>query len=347
MKIIFGYSAFLGIILISLFNSAVINAQDDLTEESEKIYLHRQPPESIITMLDIKSGMTIGEVGAGRGRMTVYFAREVGPSGKIYANDIDELSLAYLKGRCRRLGFHNVELIKGEMDDPLLPVKSLDMAVMVLVYHMLEKPDKLLENIKKSLRPGAPLVIIDPVDEEIDREFGIDRSKPGNKPSTITERIRKSAKNAGYDLVRIDSSLSRDLIFFLKPGTEKIKSGEHLVSMILNYNTMAAKEEFEGMKMDTLKYDLSEIEFRTAGYEFIGSRSYPEAVAVLRMGLELYPQSSMLYAEMGEAYFFGGDRIRSKECWQKALDLDPGNPNGKFLLENFDAIFEQVHNGKN
>lgn len=279
MKKTIRYSVTLNIILIFLYNSPALNAQDDLTEEYEKIYLERQPPEKIMALLEVKRGMTIGEVGAGRGRMTVYFSREVGPSGKIYANDIDEMSLAYLKGRCRRLGLNNVELIKGEMDDPLLPVRSLDMAVMVLVFHMLENPDKLLENIKKSLRPDARLVIIDPVNEEIDREFGIDRSKPDIKAPTIIERIGKSAK--------------------------------------------------------------------TTGYEFIVNRSYPEAVAVLSMGLELYPQSSMLYAEMGEAYFFEGDRIKSKDCWKKAFDLDPGNSNGKFLLENFDALFNQVHQGKN
>jgi ubiquinone/menaquinone biosynthesis C-methylase UbiE len=176
---------FLFIILFFHCNNQNLKAQYDLTEEYERIYLQRQPPDKIMALLGIKPGMTIGEVGAGRGRMTVYFAREVGPSGKVYANDIDELSLAYLRGRCRRHGFSNVEIIKGLNDDPLLPEKKLDMAVMVLVYPMLEKPDKLLENIKKSLKPGAVMVILDPPDAEIDREFGIDRSKPDVKTLTI------------------------------------------------------------------------------------------------------------------------------------------------------------------
>jgi len=137
---------YFSIILILLFSSFELTAQYDLTEGWEMQYLERQPPDKIMDLLGIKPGMTIGEIGAGRGRMTVYFAREVGPSGRIYANDIDELSLSYLRGRCRRLGFTNVEIITGKMDDPLLPEKSLDMAIMVLVYHMIDKPDKLLEN---------------------------------------------------------------------------------------------------------------------------------------------------------------------------------------------------------
>jgi ubiquinone/menaquinone biosynthesis C-methylase UbiE len=320
-------------------------AQYYLTEEYEKIYLQRQPPDKIIELLGIKSGMTIGEVGAGRGRMTVYLAREVGPSGKIYANDIDDLSLAYLKGRCRRLGFSNVDIIKGMTDDPLLPEKKLDMAVMALVYHMLEKPDKLLENIKKSLKPGAVLVILDPSDADIDREFGIDRSKPDVKTPTIRERIANSASSAGYQVVKVDTTLPSDIIFTLRPYLEKVKipAGEMLTSITLKNNIKAARKEFEKIKIDTLTYDLSEIEFRKAGYEFIGSRSYPEAVAILEMGIELYPGSAMLLAEMGEAYLMQGDKEKSLESWKRAAALDPENPNGKYLIENFDAVYEQIH----
>lgn len=336
---------YFSIILILLFSSFKLNAQNDLTEGFEKIYLQRQPPDKIMSLLGIKPGMTIGEVGAGRGRMTVYFAREVGPSGKIFANDIDEMSLAYLKGRCRRLGFTNVEIITGKMDDPLLPEKSLDMALMVLVYHMIVKPDKLLENIKKSLKPGATLVIIDPVDAEIDREFGIDRSKPDVITLSIRERIAKSAENAGYQLVKVDTSLPCDIIFTLRPDVVNsiTPAGEILVSLMLNSGVKASRREFERMKKDTLKYDLSEIEFRKAGYEFIGSKSYHEASAILQMGLELYPESAMLYAVMGEAYLMQGDKGKSLECWKRAADLEPDNPNGKYLIENFDAVYEQVH----
>jgi ubiquinone/menaquinone biosynthesis C-methylase UbiE len=336
---------YFSIILILLVSSFELNAQYDLTEEYEKIYLQRQPTDKIMALLGIKPGMTIGEIGAGRGRMTVYFAREVGPSGKIFANDLDDLSLSYLRGRCRRLGFRNVEIVKGVTDDPLLPEKSLDMAVMVLVYHMIEKPDLLLENIKRSLKPGATLMIIDPVDAEIDREFGIDRSKPDVKTLTIRERIAISAKNSGYQLTKVDTTLSSDIIFTLKPvqGLVKIPAGATLVSMILNNNIKTTRREFERMKKDTLRYDLSEIEFRKAGYEFIGSRSYPEAVAVLEMGIELYPESAMLYAEMGEAYLMQGDKEKSLESWKHAAALDPENPNGKYLIENFDTVFNQIH----
>jgi tetratricopeptide (TPR) repeat protein len=223
-----------------------------------------------------------------------------------------------------------------------MPGKSLDMAIMVLVFHMIENPDKLLENLKKSLKPGAELVIIDPVDELIDREFGIDRSKPGAIPP-IAERVKKSASTAGYVIVKTDSSLPQDLIFFLKPVNSKTVAGSAILSLIQKKGIKAAWTDFAKIKADTLNYDLSEMTFRTAAYDFIGSKSFEEAVAILQMGLELYPKSSLLYAEMGESYLFQGDKTKSRECWQKALDLDPGNATGKYLLENFDTFFEQIH----
>lgn len=334
-----------GALLLLLLATTAVNAQYDLTDEWEKGYLKRQPPYIIMDSLGIKPGMTIGEIGAGRGRFTVYMAQQVGPSGKIYANDIDELSLSYLRGRCRRQGFSNIEIVTGMMDDPMLPEKSLDMAIMVLVYHMLENPDKLLENIKKSLKPGASLVILDPVDAEIDREFGIDRSNPDVKAPTIRERISKSAENAGYEVTGVKTFLSNDIIFILHPVIErsKVPAGQLLVSAIIQTGTVRSRLEFERIRKDNSVYDISEMEFRKAGYEFIGSKSYPEAIAVMEMGIELFPESAMLYAEMGEAFLMQGIKEKSLESFRQAARLDPDNPQGKFLLENFDAVFNQVH----
>ena len=75
----------------------------------------------------------IGEIGAGRGRYTVHLARRVGPAGKVYANDISESALSYLRDRCRRDNIENIEIILGEELDPLLPEKALDMVIMVFL----------------------------------------------------------------------------------------------------------------------------------------------------------------------------------------------------------------------
>ena len=333
------------ILFTLLLAGHLVSAQDDLEEPWEIEMNKLQPPAKVMQAIGVKPGMTIGEIGAGRGRYTVFLAKETGPGGKVYANDIDELGLAYIRGRCRRLGIINIETIKGKMDDPMLPENSLDMAIMVLVYHMIEKPDRLLENLKKCIKPGGTLVILDPVDREIDREFGIDRSKPDVKIPTIRERIAKSAKEAGYEVFRVETFLPRDYIFILKPlkPGSGLSAEDILRREILNNGIEAAKTVFTKIKSDTSVYELSENVFRILGYELIGSKSYPESIAVLEMGIELFPSSSKLYGEIGEAYLMLGDREKARNSYKRASEIDPENFETAYLLKDFDALFNEIH----
>jgi ubiquinone/menaquinone biosynthesis C-methylase UbiE len=175
-----------------------------------------QPPEKVMDAIGVKPGMTIGEIGAGHGRYTVHLARRVGRKGKIFANDIDKNALSVLRERCQQENIVNVETIVGKEDDPLFPQKSLDMAFMVWVFHGLDNPGPLFRNLKISLKPGASLVIIDPIDSEIDmeREFVGEKINPNRL--TIKERIEKAAEEAGYEIVRVETFLPKDYIFILQ-----------------------------------------------------------------------------------------------------------------------------------
>lgn len=327
----------------------LLHAQDNLSEEWEEEYFKRQPPDKIMAAIGVKPGMVIGEVGAGRGRFTVYIAREVGQSGKVYANDIDEKALSYLKGRAVRQGFHNIETITGRSNDPRFMDSSLDMAIMVLVFHMIERPDSLLENIKSGLKPGACLVIVDPVDKLIDEEFGIDRSKPGYHPSTIRERIEKSAKNTGYEIIRTETFLPDDYIFIFKPTSkEKRTSAAALIrDEITQSGIEAGKKLFDLIKTDTIQYNLGEQSFLNVAYEFYGRRTIPEAIAMLNMGVTLNPESGGIFFSLGEMYLIYGDKEKSRENFNLSLKYDPDNQNTQYVLKNLDEIFQQTHPEKN
>ncbi len=175
-----------------------------------------QPPGKVMDAIGVKPGMTIGEIGAGHGRFTVHLARRVGDKGKIFANDIDKNALSVLRERCQQENIVNVETILGEEEDPLFPDKSLNMAIMVWVFHGLDNPGPLLKNTVSCLKPGAPLIIIDPIDSEIDMEnefagVPIDPNRP-----TIKERVEKAAGEAGFELVRVETFLPKDYIFVLQ-----------------------------------------------------------------------------------------------------------------------------------
>jgi ubiquinone/menaquinone biosynthesis C-methylase UbiE len=158
--------------------------------------------------IGLKAGMVIGEIGAGRGRYTVFLARRVGDKGKVYANDINKRSLAALEERCRHNDIKNVETIIGEVDDPLFPDNSLDMAFMVWVYHHLEEPIALLQNLRPSLKPGATLVIVDPAPERGGEE--------DSDHATTRERLEDHGRQAGYEVVRVETFLPQDNIFILR-----------------------------------------------------------------------------------------------------------------------------------
>jgi ubiquinone/menaquinone biosynthesis C-methylase UbiE len=191
----------------ALFSVSTIIGQQQSIEEWEAKTFIKQPPDKVMDVAGIKSGMIIGEVGAGRGRFTMHLARRVGSKGKILANDIDAEALAYLRERCQKAGIKNVEIILGEIDDPKYPEEKLDMVFMVWTYHYFDQPIAMLKKLIPALKPGGTLVLVEP-----DPIRG-----PGGKDHGISpERMRKDAAQAGLEVVRIEDFLPWDLIFVLK-----------------------------------------------------------------------------------------------------------------------------------
>ncbi len=206
-----GRIAVFGVLLATSF----LIAQDRTfqIEEWEKRLNRRQPPVKIMDAIGIKPGMIIGEVGAGTGRMTMWIANRVGDSGKVYANDIDKSALEHLRERCQRDGFENVEIIVGEVEDPKLPVNALDIAFMINVYHHLDNPVPLIRNLLPSLKPDGILAIVECDPDKVDwgKEEGCTQKKD----------MVKELKEAGFEVVRIETFLNEDNIYIAKPSTNR------------------------------------------------------------------------------------------------------------------------------
>jgi len=163
-----------------------------------------QQPEKVLEVIGIKPGMVIGEPGAGSGYYTFRLARKVGPTGKIYANDIVEKELNHIKKRVKKEGFTNIVTIKGEIEDPLFPVNELDMVFMSYVLHDLERPAAFLKNLRSYLKPGTPLVILEQSPEKTGDKWHFWKK----------EKILKTLKEAGYRLERTETFLPKDNIYF-------------------------------------------------------------------------------------------------------------------------------------
>ena len=181
-------------------------SSDGLTLPREVELNKRQPPEFVLETIGIRPGMVVGEVGAGRGRYTVHIASRIGPTGKLYANDIDTRALESLRRRCQGLEFKNVEIVTGTVTETNLPPQGLDLIIMVNVVHCLANPIARLKDAGNSLKPDGQLAIV---------EGNLDKA-----PSAAGEWFPRSKllgifDKAGYALAREEASLPKDNIYLL------------------------------------------------------------------------------------------------------------------------------------
>ncbi len=180
-----------------------------LAEPREKAANDIQPPDVVMDLVGIRPGLVIGEVGAGRGRVTVHLAARVGAGGKIYANDIDAAALDYLKARCQRQGIANVEAVLGAAEDARLPKNALDMVFMAWVYHHVTAPVPLLKSLMASLKPWGVVVLVEPTPAHTERA----------SRALTRELVGEEAQAAGFTLdAMIEGRLKEDNIFVLRPA---------------------------------------------------------------------------------------------------------------------------------
>ncbi|MBJ7411063.1 MAG: class I SAM-dependent methyltransferase [Phenylobacterium sp.] len=115
----------------------------------------------LIRGLEIAPGMRVADIGAGSGYHTLRLSPAVGPTGIVYAEDIVEAYISGLRREAERRKLTNIRIVVGTPDDPKLPAKSIDRAVLVHMYHEVENPYALLWNLAGALKPGARVGVID------------------------------------------------------------------------------------------------------------------------------------------------------------------------------------------
>lgn len=184
---------------------ACVHSSDDW----EKDWNKHQPPNEVMDAIGITEGMVVAEFGAGRGRYAVQVAARVGSEGKVYAEDIDEDALDYVKFRCTRDGIDNIETILGDVTDPKLPKESCDFVYCINTYHHIEEPVLLLRNIIPALNPTGRLVIIEHLPEKSPGDGLLGHCTP-------VEQVMADATAAGLEFVEQHSFLELDEIYVFK-----------------------------------------------------------------------------------------------------------------------------------
>ena len=118
-------------------------------------------PDLLLRALELKPGMTVADIGAGTGYYSWRMAERVGKSGRVLAIDVQPQMIALLDREMKRRGVVNVKSTLGTATDPKLPEGTVDLALMVDVYHELEHPYEILSAIVRSLKPGGRVVFVE------------------------------------------------------------------------------------------------------------------------------------------------------------------------------------------
>lgn len=145
-----------------------------------------------IQKIDLSPAYVVADIGAGTGYYTFKISQKV-PQGKVYAVEIQDEMIAYLNNRKKESGIENVEVIKGSNRSANLPDNSVDLAIMVDVYHELEYPHEMLHAIKKSLKSQGKLLLLEYRAEDPSIQI-----KPLHKMSV--EQVNKELQANGFKL---------------------------------------------------------------------------------------------------------------------------------------------------
>ena len=118
-------------------------------------------PDLLLAALALAPGMAVADVGAGTGYYSWQIAQRIGDAGRVYAVDVQPQMIALLTERMRQRGVRNVQPVLGSTTDTRLAPASIDLALMVDVYHELEFPREVLGSVLRALKPGGRLVLVE------------------------------------------------------------------------------------------------------------------------------------------------------------------------------------------
>jgi ubiquinone/menaquinone biosynthesis C-methylase UbiE len=159
-----------------------------------------EDPQFALRLMKVAEGSTVADIGAGSGYYAVRLARLVGPKGRVYATDLQQGMLDLMQRRIQRDKLTNVELVLGTEDDPRLPPASVDLALMVDVYHEFSQPQAMLRRIRAALKPSGRLILL-----EYRGEDAWIPIRPEHKMTVAQAKLEVEAE--GFQLTSVNSRL--------------------------------------------------------------------------------------------------------------------------------------------
>jgi ubiquinone/menaquinone biosynthesis C-methylase UbiE len=153
-----------------------------------------QKPDQVVAALALADGDAVADIGAGSGYFSERFSRAVGPSGRVYATDVQDAMLARLRRRIAALGLTNVEIVRAAFDDPALPDACCTIVFFCSVYNEIDGRVAYMRKVARALEPGGRVAIL---------EYRPDADAPGPPPAMRLDphQVIEELASAGFTLV--------------------------------------------------------------------------------------------------------------------------------------------------
>ena len=159
--------------------------------------------------MKLKKGDVVADVGAGTGFYTRRLARAVGPTGVVYANDIQPELLSDLRTNAASEKITNIVPILGTETDPRLPPATFDWVLLVDVYHEFQQPAPMLAAIRAALKPSGKVALV----EYRETTLSI---RPEHRMSK--EQVLREWLPAGFRLVEIVERMPLQRLYVFEPS---------------------------------------------------------------------------------------------------------------------------------
>lgn len=173
----------------------------------------------LVAALDLQPGQVVADIGAGSGVISLLLAREVGPQGTILAVDIQQEMLDALAVHCKQNHVTNVEPVLGATTSPNLKPGTVDLVIMVDVYHEFDMPYEMLNAMSQSLKPGGRIAFV-----EYRKEDPAVPIKEVHKMSEAQVKQEASGPELGLTWLKTYHKLPRQhVIFFEKTGSSGVE----------------------------------------------------------------------------------------------------------------------------
>jgi ubiquinone/menaquinone biosynthesis C-methylase UbiE len=188
---------------LALFVTLLVTAAAAQRSQSASVATER-----IFEAIGVGPGMTVCEMGAGDGELSIAAAKAVGPEGRIYTSELGDERIKTLRERASASGLTHITVVPGDPGKTNFPEGACDALFMRNVYHHFTDPAQINASISASLRVGGRVAVVDFTPPEKEAERPADRGKDGMH-GVMPETVARELKNAGLELVATEDGNER------------------------------------------------------------------------------------------------------------------------------------------